>query len=262
MFGRGGKKNVTRIEPRLNRRGDSVGGDLRADPADRLSAGRKTKSASSRSAWRSGRAGGRRRSWLGRTLYWGVVLSVWGAISLVGLVVYYASQLPPIDQLAVPKRPPNIAILADDGSLIANRGDTGGPAVRLVDLPPYLPKAFVAIEDRRFYEHIGIDPIGVSRAPHARADWQDRNRGRLDADPAARQEPVPDAGTHAVAQDPGGDPGAMARAPVFQGSDPRTLSEPGLFRLGRLRGRGGGAEIFRQERPSGVRCRKPRCLQV
>ena len=164
MFGRGGKKNVTRIEPRLNRRGDSVGGDLRADPADRLSAGRKTKSASSRSAWRSGRAGGRRRSWLGRTLYWGVVLSVWGAISLIGLVVYYASQLPPIDQLAVPKRPPNIAILADDGSLIANRGDTGGPAVRLVDLPPYLPKAFVAIEDRRFYEHIGIDPIGVSRA--------------------------------------------------------------------------------------------------
>jgi penicillin-binding protein 1A len=85
-------------------------------------------------------------------------------ISTVALVVYYASQLPPIDQLAVPKRPPNIAILADDGSLIANRGDTGGPAIRLIDLPPYLPKAFVAIEDRRFYDHIGIDPVGVSRA--------------------------------------------------------------------------------------------------
>ena len=80
------------------------------------------------------------------------------------LFVYYASQLPPIDQLAVPKRPPNIAILADDGSLIANRGDTGGPAVRLIDLPPYLPKAFVAIEDRRFYDHYGVDPIGMSRA--------------------------------------------------------------------------------------------------
>ena len=92
------------------------------------------------------------------------MLSVWGLISTVALVVYYASQLPPIDQLAVPKRPPNIAILADDGSLIANRGDTGGPAIRLIDLPPYLPKAFVAIEDRRFYDHIGIDPLGVSRA--------------------------------------------------------------------------------------------------
>ena len=92
------------------------------------------------------------------------MLGVWGVIALAGLVAYEASQLPPIDQLAVPKRPPNIAILADDGSLIANRGDTGGAAVRLIDLPPYLPKAFVAIEDRRFYSHLGIDPVGISRA--------------------------------------------------------------------------------------------------
>ena len=97
-------------------------------------------------------------------LYWMAVLGVWGVIALGGLVAYEASQLPPIDQLAVPKRPPNIAILADDGSLIANRGDTGGAAVRLIDLPPYLPKAFVAIEDRRFYSHFGIDPVGISRA--------------------------------------------------------------------------------------------------
>ena len=101
---------------------------------------------------------------LGHIAYWGVVLSVWGVIALGALFAYNASQLPPIDQLAVPKRPPNIAILSDDGSLIANRGDTGGPAVRLIDLPPYLPKAFVAIEDRRFYEHYGVDPIGLSRA--------------------------------------------------------------------------------------------------
>ena len=92
------------------------------------------------------------------------MLGIWGLVALAGLVAYNASQLPPIDQLAVPKRPPNIAILADDGSLIANRGDTGGPAVRLIDLPPYLPKAFVAIEDRRFYSHFGIDPVGISRA--------------------------------------------------------------------------------------------------
>jgi penicillin-binding protein 1A len=160
MFGRGGKKTRTRIEPRLNWRGENAGGDLRADPADRPPTGRRTKKPSSRSR----RTGRTRRSLLGHMLYWTVVLSVWGLISTAALVAYYASQLPPIDQLAVPKRPPNIAILADDGSLIANRGDTGGPAVRLIDLPPYLPKAFVAIEDRRFYDHIGIDPLGVSRA--------------------------------------------------------------------------------------------------
>ena len=161
MFGRGAKKTRKRIEPRLNWRGESASDDLRADPADRPPTSRRTKKSASRSVARTGR---RRRSWLGRFVYWGAVLSVWGLISTVALVVYYASQLPPIDQLAVPKRPPNIAILADDGSLIANRGDTGGPAIRLIDLPPYLPKAFVAIEDRRFYDHIGIDPVGVSRA--------------------------------------------------------------------------------------------------
>ena len=83
------------------------------------------------------------------------------ASALAGLVAYYASQLPPIDQLAIPKRPPNIAILAVDGTLLANRGDTGGAAVHLSELPPYLPKAFVAIEDRRFYSHFGIDPVGI-----------------------------------------------------------------------------------------------------
>jgi penicillin-binding protein 1A len=158
MFGRGAKKTRKRIEPRLNWRGESASDDLRADPADRPPSSRRSKKPSSRSTGR------RRRSWLGRFVYWGAVLSVWGLISTVALVVYYASQLPPIDQLAVPKRPPNIAILADDGSLIVNRGDTGGPAIRLIDLPPYLPKAFVAIEDRRFYDHIGIDPLGVARA--------------------------------------------------------------------------------------------------
>ena len=113
----------------------------------------------------NGRAARRpRRSLLGRLVYWGFVLGLWGGVAVAGLFAYYASQLPPIDQLAVPKRPPNIAILADDGSLIANRGDTGGAAVRLSELPPYLPKAFVAIEDRRFYSHFGIDPIGIARA--------------------------------------------------------------------------------------------------
>ena len=48
--------------------------------------------------------------------------------------------------------------------MLANRGDTGGAAIHLNEVPPYLPKAFVAIEDRRFYSHYGIDPIGIARA--------------------------------------------------------------------------------------------------
>jgi penicillin-binding protein 1A len=118
---------------------------------------------------RSGGGGGRRRgrrgrSFLGGLFYWTLVLGLWCAIGLGGLIAYHAAQLPPINQLTVPKRPPNIAILAADGSLLANRGETGGRTITIGEVPPYLPKAFVAIEDRRFYEHFGIDPIGLGRA--------------------------------------------------------------------------------------------------
>jgi penicillin-binding protein 1A len=164
MFGLGGRRNGERIEPRLDDSGRGRAGrhDLRADPEDRAGARPKRSTSKTRQRGKPKRSSG--RSKLGRLFYWCFVLGVWCAVGIAGLLIYYASQLPPIDQLAVPKRPPNIAILADDGALIANRGDTGGAAVHLSDLPPYLPKAFVAIEDRRFYSHFGIDPIGIGRA--------------------------------------------------------------------------------------------------
>ena len=48
--------------------------------------------------------------------------------------------------------------------MLATRGEMAGANVALKDLPPYLPKAFIAIEDRRFYSHYGVDPIGIARA--------------------------------------------------------------------------------------------------
>src|SRR5258708_7502339 len=58
---------------------------------------------------------------------------------------------------------PNIEIAGIDGSVRAQRGEMAGANVSLKDLPPYLPKAFIAIEDRRFYSHYGVDPIGILR---------------------------------------------------------------------------------------------------
>ena len=93
-----------------------------------------------------------------------LVLGLWGVIALAGIVAYHASQLPPIDQLAVPKRPPNIAILASDGSLLANRGETGGRTVALKELPPLPAEGLRRHRGQRFYDHFGIDPVGIARA--------------------------------------------------------------------------------------------------
>ncbi|PZP11037.1 MAG: penicillin-binding protein, partial [Sphingomonas hengshuiensis] len=65
---------------------------------------------------------------------------------------------------AIPDRPPNIKILAVNGEAIANRGMTGGEALSLENMSPYIPQAVIAIEDRRFYSHFGIDPLGLARA--------------------------------------------------------------------------------------------------
>jgi penicillin-binding protein 1A len=117
---------------------------------------------------RASRSGARRRSKsrvsIARLFYWGAVLGLWGAIAVVGVVVWVGAHLPPIQSLEIPKRPPTIQIVGLDGSVLATRGEMAGANVALKDLPPYLPKAFIAIEDRRFYSHYGVDPWGILRA--------------------------------------------------------------------------------------------------
>ena len=109
-------------------------------------------------------SGGKRRSLLGRAVYWGLVVALWGAIGIVGAVAWIGAHLPAIQSLEVPKRPPSIQILGLDGQALATRGDMNGEVISLKDMPPYLPHAFIAIEDRRFNWHFGFDPIGMTRA--------------------------------------------------------------------------------------------------
>ena len=114
------------------------------------------------------RSRGRRGPWAPiRLLYWGVVAALWAVILGVGATVWVASHLPPIQSLEIPKRPASIQILGIDGHLLARRGDMAGDELSLREMPPYLPKAFIAIEDRRFYSHYGVDPVGLVRAAFA-----------------------------------------------------------------------------------------------
>ncbi len=107
---------------------------------------------------------GKSRSLVGRIAYWSLVAGIWLVIGFVGVFAWVAAHLPPIQSLEVPKRPPTIQIVGLNGRVLATRGEMGGSAVPLRELPAHLPKAVIAIEDRRFYAHHGLDPFGIARA--------------------------------------------------------------------------------------------------
>ena len=166
------RKGTGRIEPRFGEGGSESAPEAEDRPTPRKTSARARKETApkGRAARRKERSGSRRRrgSLLGllfrKTFYYGIVLCLWVGIAGAGLVAYYAAQLPGASEWRVPDRPPNIQILALDGQLIGNRGDTGGETAHIERLPDYVPNAVVAIEDRRFRSHFGVDPIGLLRA--------------------------------------------------------------------------------------------------
>ena len=70
---------------------------------------------------------------------------------------------PKIDLYAV-NRPLAFTFLDADGAEVGHRGAIVGERLALDQMPKYLPAAFIAMEDRRFYSHNGIDPVGLARA--------------------------------------------------------------------------------------------------
>ena len=92
------------------------------------------------------------------------MLGAWALIFGGLFLSHFLSSLPDVRNLMVSGPSQDITILDDRGRQIARRGLTQGTMVRAEDLPDYVPNAFIAIEDRRFRHHIGIDPIGLGRA--------------------------------------------------------------------------------------------------
>ncbi|GGC62808.1 penicillin-binding protein 1A [Siccirubricoccus deserti] len=110
----------------------------------------------------------RRGGW--RWLRWAVLLPVWGLVALAALLLVFAWDLPRPDSMPAATRRPSVTLLAANGGMLATQGDLYGETVRLRDLPAHLPAALMAVEDRRFRSHWGLDPIGLARA--AWANWQ------------------------------------------------------------------------------------------
>jgi penicillin-binding protein 1A len=143
----------------------------RGRPA-RLKAPAKPRKAARRGTTKAKRGNARPRrgpfALLGRAVrgivHWAAVFLIIATTGVVGLVGYYWAKLPPTSEWVLPARPANVRILSADGALITNRADSTGQSLTLDEMPPYLPEAVIAIEDRRFYSHFGIDPIGLVRA--------------------------------------------------------------------------------------------------
>ncbi len=92
------------------------------------------------------------------------LLAIWGTIAVGALVAWYAYDMPDVKQISQPERRPSITLLADDGTVFARTGDIYGQRVSARDVPTNLIHAILAIEDRRFYDHFGLDVFGLVRA--------------------------------------------------------------------------------------------------
>lgn len=94
--------------------------------------------------------------------------SLWGAgavlLVLLALVLIHGRDLPAIDRVYDLNRRPQIVILDANGRTLAVHGEAFGRPVRVQDLPRHVPAAVVAVEDRRFHAHFGVDPVGLARA--------------------------------------------------------------------------------------------------
>jgi penicillin-binding protein 1A len=138
-------KKPRKVEPQFERRVTTIRERETAPPHEEHDEARRKKAA---------------RSWP----YVIALLLGWGLIGGLVYAAHWISQLPDTNGLLAQGPSHDITILDEHGRLIARRGLTQGALVDVKQLPSYVPNAFIAIEDRRFREHLGLDPIGLARA--------------------------------------------------------------------------------------------------
>jgi penicillin-binding protein 1A len=103
-----------------------------------------------------------------RRIRWRSVFA-WAAVaaSLLVVLVAWLSWSLPVSRALDPLPSPALILVSADGVPFARRGAVKEAPVTLDELPAHVPAAFIAIEDRRFYRHFGVDPVGILRATSA-----------------------------------------------------------------------------------------------
>lgn len=107
-------------------------------------------------------------------VYWALVLGVWAILGVGAFLAFHWAQLPQTDAFFEKNKSYSVAIYDVHGRLIARRGVDSGLPVSLDQLPAYVANAVIATEDRRFYDHFGLDIFGLMRAI-----WVNLEAGRV-----------------------------------------------------------------------------------
>ena len=108
----------------------------------------------------------RRRRLAWRLVRYGVITGVWLTLAAIVTLLWLARDLPRPETALDTARRPGLTLQDRNGAPFATYGDVVGEPLRLKDLPRALPAAAVAVEDRRFWSHPGIDLIGIARASY------------------------------------------------------------------------------------------------
>ena len=116
----------------------------------------------------------RRRRLAWRLLRLAVIAGVWLTLAAGLVLIWLARDLPRPETALDAARRPGLTLQDRGGTPFATFGDVVGEPLRMTDLPRALPAAAVAVEDRRFWSHPGLDIIGI-----ARAGWVNMRAGRL-----------------------------------------------------------------------------------
>ena len=118
----------------------------------------------------------RLRVWFRRLLRWGLGLAVVGLVALAVAVGIAVQRMPSFEELKKSPAGQTIRVRAADGTVFLSIGPNYGRWLTLRETPQVMQDAMVAVEDRRFRYHPGLDPVGMARA--AAVAVQKRGSGR------------------------------------------------------------------------------------
>lgn len=116
------------------------------------------------------------RVWLKRLFVWGGALALLGIVSLAFAVGFAASTLPSYATLQATQPGQTIVVRARDGRELVEIGPSFGDWLEYENIPVTMTNAMVAVEDKRFRSHIGIDPVRLTGAV---AEWVTGSRARI-----------------------------------------------------------------------------------